>query len=140
MDNDKASALPIFYMYEDKDGWHKTDDDLTHEIWKHLALGTPLDTAGRSFYPQYEPPRFKSETKQATRVNSDGNEVARWFWCIRDHNRKHSRCIMLQPGKKCGVKRLARLRWDEKTKLWVLAEMPGKATDAEARQLDKLNK
>jgi hypothetical protein len=37
------------------------------------------------------------------------------------------------------VKRLARLRWDEKTKLWVLAEMPGKATDAEAQQLDKLN-
>ena len=139
MNDDKASALPIFYMYEDKDGWHKTDSDLTHEIWKHLALGTPLDTAGRSFYPQYEPPRFKSETKQATRVTSDGNEVARWFWCIRDHNRKHSRCIMLASGKKCGVKRLARLRWDEKTKLWVLAEMPGKATDAEARQLDKLS-
>lgn len=138
--DEKNRNLPLYYIYEGKDGWHKTDADLTHAIWKHITLGAQFDSAGRSFFPQYEAPRFKSETKPAIRITPDGDEVVRWFWCIRDHNRKHNRCIMLDGGKKCGTKVPAKLRWDDQKKLWVLAEMPGKATDAEARQLDKLSK
>ena len=137
MNQDKTIDLPLYFLYEDKNGWRKTNATLTKEILDHIRYGKPFDCAGRSFFPQYEKPKWLSETKVAWKVNADGVEVARWFWKVRHHEKKHgTRCRMVD-GKRCGVKVLHRLRWDDKKKIWVLVEVADQATPDEERILDQ---
>ena len=42
---------PKFYLFEDGNGWHKTDDTLTQKITMDISLGKVVQTAGRCFYP-----------------------------------------------------------------------------------------
>lgn len=127
---------PKFYLFEDGNGWHKTDDTLTRKITMDISLGKVVQTAGRCFYPQWPKPKYKSATRLAWKVNAEGYVVLRWWWKIKEHNKKHQGCKMLN-GKQCGVRIPERLRWDEKQDYWVLVSTDGRASEQEAKVLDK---
>lgn len=106
MTDKSLSGNPTFYVYETKDGWAKTDKDLTAKlnspIFHDLAL-----LAGRSFYPQWPEPEFKSQTRVAWRITPDGVKVVR-NTTIETERRTYRKALML--------------RWDVQKKFWVLCE------------------
>lgn len=98
------SDLPTFYIYEDKDGWHKTDVELTKKL-NSPTFNDASILAGRSFYPQWPEPEFKSQTRYAWRITPDGTKVVR-NEIIKTEKRDYCRALML--------------RWDCDKKFWVL--------------------
>ena len=120
-----SSDRPTFYIYECANGWRKTDKALTDAINSHIFGTGKLDTAGRSFYPQWPEPDYKSDTRPAWRVNSEGIMVVRTYWRIRDHD------------KRCGFRCAHRLAWNADKKLWTLVDTINEATAEEARKLSR---
>ena len=133
-----SSDRPTFYIYESDNGWRKTDKALTDAINAHIFGTGKLDTAGRSFYPQWPEPDYKSDTRPAWRVNADGIMVVRTYWRIRDHEpAKHgTRCAKLA-DKRCGFRCAHRLAWNADKKLWTLVDTINEATAEEARKLSR---
>lgn len=119
---------PSYYVYEDGGTWRKTDPDLTKQLNKiSCGFQSKDDLHGFCFYPQWDEPEFKSEKKPAWRISPDGVCLQRWYWVERDHSQKHADCKMLGNGK-CATKAPCYVEWDDKTRHWVLADMPNKAT------------
>lgn len=98
------SDNPTFYIYEDENGWHRTDAKLTAQLNSPTFNDTSI-LAGRTFYPQWPEPEFKSETRVAWRITPDGTKVVR--------NR-------LIEGEKRPKRIALMLRWDGDKKFWVL--------------------
>lgn len=119
---------PSYYVYEDKGTWLKTGHDLTKTL-NFIYCGFPCktDLAGHCFYPQWDEPEFKNELKPAWRILPDGTCAQRWYWMERDHSQKHADCKLLGNGR-CATKVPCYVCWDDKTKHWVLADTPNKAT------------
>lgn len=135
--NEKTNSNPIFFMFEDEKGWKKTDKQLTYNILAHLGWGKKLDCAGRSFYPQWEKPTNKNEKKVAWRVDPEGQQMVRWSWLVRKHEKSHGTGCKMLNGKQCAIRVANTLRWDEKKQFWVLDEREGIATETESERLDK---
>lgn len=131
------SDRPNFYIYESADGWRKTDAKLTAELNKLFTSG-PASTAGRSFYPQWPEPAYKSETKTAWFIDADGTAKVRTYWRIRDHEpQKHgNRCARIDE-KRCAFRCPHKLAWNADKKLWTLIETTNEATKDEAARLSK---
>ena len=106
MNDRPQSDNPTFYVYETKDGWAKTDAKLTAQLNSPTFNDTSI-LAGRSFYPQWPEPEFKSQTRVAWRITPDGIKVVR--------NR-------LIDGEKRPKRVALMLRWDGDKKFWVLNE------------------
>lgn len=119
--------LPAFYVYEAKDGWMKTDKRLTQDLNRMAFGGIKCATNGYSFYPQWGKPDYLNETKIAWRITADGERVARWYWCEREHNRSHGNTCKLTEHGKCITQCLCRLQWDNAKQFWTLCEMKGRA-------------
>ena len=97
---------PTFYIYEDENGWHKTDKELTAKL-NSPRFYDPKLLAGRSFYPQWPEPEFKSQTRIA--------------WFIQPDCTKVVRTETINDGKR-GYRKARMLRWDADKKFWVLCE------------------
>ncbi len=133
-----SSDRPTFYIYEDKGTWRKTDAKLTQAINAHIFGIAPLDTAGRSFFPQWPEPDYKSDTRPAWRVDTDGIIKVRTYWRIRDHEpAKHgTRCARIDE-KHCGFRCAHRLAWNKDKNLWTLVDTINEATPEEAKKLSR---
>lgn len=105
----RESDNPTFYVYEDENGWHKTDKALTDKL-NSPTFNDPTILAGRTFYPQWPEPEYKSQTRYAWRITPDGYKVVR--------NRE-----IPGDGKRHAVVHIPLyLRWDDAKKFWVLVE------------------
>lgn len=133
-----SSDRPIYYIYESEDGWHKTDANLTQKINSHIFSNANLDTAGRSFYPQWPEPDYKSDTRPAWRIDKDGILKVRTYWRVRDHNpNKHgNRCARIDE-KHCGFRCAHRLGWNQDKKMWTLLDTISEATPDEIKKLSR---
>lgn len=132
----RQNDLPDWYVYQDAGAkWYKTDERLTHEINRHVFLGRDFDQHGRAFYPQWEEPEFKSQTKYAWYLTADGERRVRWQWAIVEHRKGHGHCVRLDKGQ-CAVRIPLMLRWDAKTKCWTKVEPTNAATKDEVRKIE----
>lgn len=121
---DKTQSIwPSFYLFEDKDGWHKSNEALTKDINYHIFCGRPFDCAGKTFFPQWPEPELKSQTRQAWRLDADGEIKARWYWKEIDHQRWHHKCELTDKGR-CRIQKPLKMRWDGDRKLWIKLEDP----------------
>lgn len=111
------STQPTAYLYEGPDGWHRSDERLTQEINRHVYLGQPFETAGRTFYPQWPEPKDKTETKPAWILRPDGTIAVRWYWLERDHTKHHANCELMEQGR-CRSRAALRLSYDPIKRLW----------------------
>lgn len=118
---------PTFYIYEDSDGWHRTDKRLTEEINGCVFLRHKFDPAGRRFYPQWPEPKNKSEARVAWVLNENGYRAARWRWIERDHKKTHANCEPTIQGK-CRSRVLVRLSYDSAKRLWTQIINPKEIT------------
>lgn len=107
MSERSQSDNPTFYVYEDKDGWHKTDKALTDQL-NSPTFNDASILAGRSFYPQWPEPEYKSQTRYAWRITPDGTKVVR------------NREITTEGKRRATVHIPLYLRWDADKKFWVL--------------------
>ena len=112
--------LPTYYLYESSDGWHKTDPELTKRLNSPIFNDAKL-LAGRTFYPQWPEPQFKSETKPAWVMNPDAIKVVRCEKIERTHDKTHARCDKIS-DRTCTCTVAKMLMWDAKKKMWVLAQ------------------
>ena len=130
------SDLPNWYVYQDTGGkWFKSDAALTREINRHVFLGRDFDQHGRAFYPQWNEPEFKSDTKAAWYLTADGERRIRWLWKIVEHKKSHGHCIRLDKGQ-CAIKVPMKLGWNIKTKCWEKITPPDAATKDEVRKIE----
>lgn len=131
----RQNDIPDYYLYKDGDQWMKTSKETTREIndWLFRRTGT-FDTAGRAFYPQWNEPDYKTETRVAWRITEDGHRVARWSWVIRDHDKNHRQCQPLGNGT-CGIKVLRMTSWDAQKRMWTLLPLENAATPEQMRSL-----
>lgn len=111
------NTQPTAYLYEGPDGWHKSDERLTTEINRHVYLGHPFDTAGRTFYPQWPEPKDKTMTRPAWILRPDGTTAVRWYWIERDHTKHHANCQQTGQGR-CRSRAAVRLSYDPAKRLW----------------------
>lgn len=114
------SDIPIFYIYEDKGKWLRTDKALTAKLNSPTFNDTKI-LAGHSFYPQWPEPQFKSETRVAWRITTEGDKVVRFRKATRQHRREHGHCEMVGKSE-CAYTQPLMLRWDGGKKFWVLQE------------------
>lgn len=130
----QAEPKPTFYLYKRDDGkWCRTSKELTEEINKHIYFGCDFDTQKHAFFPQWDEPEFKSETKPAWYMHADGLLRMRWTLTVRDHIRTHSRCTPLGDGS-CLQHSPLKLGWDPKYKMWTIIEPQNKATPEQMRK------
>ena len=131
-----SSDRPIFYIYETENGWRKTDATLTQTINAHAFGNGSLDTAGRCFFPQWPEPEYKSATRPAWKIDTDGIIKVRTYWRVRDHepNKHGNRCARLD-DKRCAFRCAHHLAWNQNKKLWTLIETENEATADEAKKL-----
>ena len=121
--------LPIFYLYKGDDGrMHKTGKELTEKlnritITKNLVIST-------EYYPQWPEPDFKSQTRPAWKITTDGERAVRSYKRRCQHNRSHGNqtCKMIN-DKECARTCAIYLQWDEKSSLWVQAPLIDKLED-----------
>ena len=130
---------PTFYLYENQDGWQRTSDDLTAEINNHIFGTRDFNCAGRSFYPQWGKPKFKSQTRLAWRLDDEDGVVVRWRWIERTHKAGHRGCKILS-GKQCAFRQAAMLRWDDSSNYWVMVQPPNEASETDSKRLDAILK
>lgn len=129
---------PTFYLYEDNDGWKKTDDALTKEINHSLRIGKPVETAGRSLYPQWAKPQNPHKTVIAWRITAEGYRVVRYFWRTQEHSKDCGRCKMVDDTT-CAHQVPYMLKYDPNTAFWTLAN-GADAVDAKTQRiLDSAN-
>lgn len=133
-------AKPAFYIYQKDDkSWHRTDKSVTKDLNDSVYTHAPIKDylRGYSYYPQWGEPKYpRSET--AWRITKDGEQVARWYWRVDNHDSSHARGCKMLDTSKCGRKVICKLIYDKNKDFWVLADMPCRATDIEAKQLDKM--
>lgn len=110
--------LPTFYIYEMNNEWRKTDKELTHKLNSPCIVGADW-LAGRSFYPQWAEPEFKSQTRPAWRITPEGYKVVRCETRTRQHHKNHGNCHMINEHE-CEYTKAKQLVWSEKNHLWVL--------------------
>lgn len=127
------SDEPIFYMYEDKDGWKKTDKHTTEEINRSIRSGIPFDTAGRVLFPQWAKPKNPRKTVVAWLVTKEGYRAVRYFWRIQEHSRACGRCKMVDDTT-CAHQVPYTLKYDPNTAFWTLAN----GADAASPKLHKI--
>lgn len=123
VNDNRQSVWPTFYLFEDSDGWHKSNENLTKDINFHIFCGRPFDCAGKTFFPQWPEPEFKSKIMQAWRLDADGDIKARWYWKEVDHKKSHSKCELTSAGK-CRIQVPLKMRWDDTKKFWIKLEDP----------------
>lgn len=114
--------MPIFYTYQDKEGWKRTDASTTKEINRAFIMRKDgkFDTCKFSFYPQWRAPNDANERKVAWRITAEGQQVARWNWCECEHKTSHRQCEPIGNGM-CKVRKLLMLRYDPNVKMWIRA-------------------
>lgn len=118
-----STAWPTYYVYEDRDGWKKTDERLTKDINQHIFFGRQFDTAGRSFYPQWPEPANKTEKRQAWLIDANGEMRARCYTKEVDHTKHHYGCEQLGQGR-CRIAVPLKLSYDIQKKLWTKVADP----------------
>lgn len=123
IDDKRQNIWPTFYIYEEADGWKRTDDALTKEINGHVFLGRDFQTNGRSFYPQWPEPEFKSERRQAWLLDANGEVRARWYFKEVDHTKHHHRCDKIGQGR-CRIQVPLKLSYDPQKKFWTKCPDP----------------
>lgn len=129
--------LPDYYVYKKDGRWYKTDDALTKRISARIFALKTLELPKMIFYPNWNNEGPQGAKYTAWRVNMDGEQVARWYWKVKEHSKKcKGRCISLGDGR-CATKAIAMLEWSPASRCWVLAPMEGKASDEEAKILDE---
>lgn len=112
--------IPIYYLFEDRGKWTKTDTRLTKEINNHVFRHKGrFNTAGHAFYPQWPEPEFKSKVKAAWMVDKQGFQVARTGFVQRDHDKNHRFCQPCGNGE-CRIQVIRRLEWNIKARMWTL--------------------
>lgn len=127
---------PDYYLYQNDGRWYKTDDNLTKLISARIFAHKAVELPKTVFYPNWNKKGQEGEKYAAWRVNIYGEQVLRWYWRVGDHSKKcKGQCALLDKGR-CAVKVPAVLEWSSQANCWVLAKMPYKATDEEAKVLD----
>lgn len=125
------------YKYEDKGQWYcVTETDL-----KKIKSGEgEPNYIGRALYPIYDDPSEKEIEKGKTRIPAtvirDGaTPMVRWYWQIREHDKRHHDCTVLGDGL-CGFKMIRYLGWNAKEQTWELLPMVNHATPEQEKVLD----
>lgn len=130
----QADPKPSYYLYKGNGGkWYRASKELTEEINRHIYFGRDFKTQGRAFYPQWDEPEFKSESKPAWYLHGDGLVRMRWTVTVRDHHKGHHGCTPIGQGS-CLQQCPLRVSWEPKHKLWTIVEPPNKATKEQMRQ------
>lgn len=128
--------FPDYYLYQ-KDGmWFKTDNALTKQINRHICGDKASELPKIVFYPNWSAEGLQGAKYVAWRVNQFGEQVIRWYWQVKEHSKKCKNCIKLDNGR-CGIKVPALIEWNKAANCWQLAPMSGKASEDEAKVLDK---
>lgn len=128
--------FPDYYLYKKDGDWFKTDDALTRQINDHIRGSSAISLPRMEFLPNWKAEGLHGAKYVAWRVNEFGEQVIRWYWQVTEHSKKHKNCIKLDNGR-CGVKVPAIIEWNDALKMWQLAPMHGKASEDEAKVLDK---
>lgn len=119
--------MPIYYVFQDKDGWRKTDERFTEDLNKSFVMRKyriPIgELQGFSFYPQFREPS-KEEIQEgiqipAWRITADGEIVARWDFVECEHKSWHRDCLRVSDTI-CKRRCLLNLCWDSKRKVWIV--------------------
>ena len=126
IDKEKPTVhqMPVSYLYQDKDGWHKTDERFTSDLNKSFVMRRHTMTAdelhGFSFYPQFrEPNEDEADLRiPAWRITSDGYVVARFKDVESEHKSWHRDCKVVGDGV-CLRHKLIELKWSKETKMWI---------------------
>lgn len=113
-------SLPKFYLYEDKDGWHRCDKGTTDTLNKAVMMGRQAPTEGKAFYPQWGEPKDPKQTVVAWRIAPNGYRVVRYFWRLETHSKACGRCKMVDDTN-CAHIVPYTLKYDPTTQMWVLA-------------------
>lgn len=129
--------FPDYYVYQKDDKWFKTDAKLTKVITRRIFAHSTVQLPKLVFYPNWNEQGLRNAKYVAWRVNEDGEQVVRWYWKVSDHSKSCKGCKRMDNGK-CAVKIPATIEWNESGKCWSLSPMPSKATESEAKVLDKM--
>ena len=125
---------PDYYLYQ-KDGvWFKTDDSLTKNINENIAFNAGHELPAMEFYPNWNV--GGKEKFVAWRVNRFGEQVVRWYWKVADHGKNCGACVKLSDIR-CATKTIAMIEWNTSANCWQLCPMEDKASNEEAKILDK---
>lgn len=119
--------MPIYYVYQDKDGWRRTDARFTEDLNKSFVMRRykmPVgELQGYSFYPQFREPNADEVRSglriPAWRITKDGEIVARWEFVECEHKSWHRDCVRVSDSV-CKRRCLLNLVWDSKRKVWIL--------------------
>lgn len=134
-DNNRAfCAIPTCYFYEVKDGWMRTSETLTKEINQHVRNNAPLETAGRSFLPQFQEPYDKGMKLPAWRVDASGDVVVRWYWRSCHHTKTCVGCKVID-SERCLKRCPILLEWDLTNKVWKTSEKKYAASQIDIESL-----
>ena len=129
IDKEKPSThqMPIYYLFQDKDGWHKTDARLTDDLNKSFVMRrytmSETELHGFSFYPQFREPN-KDEANlriPAWRITGDGYTVARFRDVECEHKSWHRDCRVIANGI-CMRHKLIELEYLTEKKMWIQAQ------------------
>ena len=131
-ENPTINDMPIYYTYQGKDGWKKTDKKLTDDLNRSFVMGShkmsDKDLCGYSFYPQFREPSKDNpddieadgtfKKKVAWRITAEGVVVARNHWVECQHLSWHRYCKKIDDNR-CQRLALLYLEWDKNLKMWV---------------------
>lgn len=131
------SSFPDYYLYKKDDKWFKTDANLTKQISAHIRGLKAVQIPKMTFYPNWNNEGVPGAKYAAWRVNEDGDVVARWYWKVRDHDKKTCRNCKRLPDGRCAIRVIAMIEWNKAGNCWSLAKMPDKASESDEKILDK---
>lgn len=113
--------LPIYYMYEDDNGWHKTDQSLTQALNKVIKGAGQMPTSAYAFLPQYKRPSDLKARRKALIIMSDGTIAVRTKYITRTHSDKHYRCEMVD-DEHCRCRVAQMLEYDSNRNMWIISQ------------------
>lgn len=119
---ERQSDLPTFYIYKDKDGTHKTDEELTKQLNSPGWIDTKI-TTGVEFFPQWPAPKYKSQTRPAWKINAEGYKVVRTREIECEHKPSHGHtCRLKGDGAHCYRTTAQMLIYDIRKHFWIIQE------------------
>jgi hypothetical protein len=127
---------PDYYLYQ-KDGvWFKTDSSATKAISERIFAHRGTSLPKVEYIPNWKARGLENGEYLAWKVNRNGEIVVRWYWKVGEHSKKCGRCVRLGGGR-CAIKAPAAIEWNKAANSWSLRKMQDKASEDEAKILDK---
>lgn len=109
--------LPTYYLYESDNGWRRTNNEITKMLNRITIKRNIVIT--HEYYPQWPEPEFKSQTRPAWKITTDGVRVVRCYSRRVEHKKTHGSLCRKLNGNECACTCAITLQWDDKSKLWV---------------------